>query len=221
MINLQGLRIDNWIPPLDCVLPYQLSDSRAFLERSLYFTTGVKFVKGSDLFQQNLTSLSFTIRIMIDIINLRLEEKLIMNDKKTLSGPGTVVGVNVKLVGTLNDANEIIVHGKIEGEVISEKNVNISETAYVKGPVSAEVVQIAGEVHGSVVATGKLEILPTGKVFGSITTKDLNIRSGAIFVGKSNMPEGDKEVVLPEEGVNLDEKDKKDKPEKTTGYEVE
>lgn len=144
-----------------------------------------------------------------------------MNDKKTLSGPGTVVGVNVKLVGTLSDANEIIVHGKIEGEIISEKNVNISETAYIKGPISAEIVQIAGEIHGSIVATGKLEILPTGKVFGSITTKDLNIRSGAIFVGKSNMPEGDKEIILPEEKSEGEEKEASKEKEKATTYEVE
>jgi cytoskeletal protein CcmA (bactofilin family) len=146
-----------------------------------------------------------------------------MNDKKALSGPGTVVGVNVKLVGTLSDANEIIVHGKIEGEVISEKNVNISETAYIKGPVSAEIVQIAGEVHGSIVATGKLEILPTGKVFGSTTTKDLNIRSGAIFIGKSNMPEGDKEIALPEGEMDENEKgdEKEANKDKAAAYEVE
>lgn len=139
-----------------------------------------------------------------------------MGDKKPLSGPGTIVGANVKLVGTLSDANEIVVHGKIEGEVISEKSAIISETAFVKGPVTAEIVQIAGEIHGSVVASGKLEILPTGKVFGSITTKDLNIRSGAIFVGKSNMPEGEKGMVLPEEKENG-----KEGAEEKTDYEVE
>lgn len=130
-----------------------------------------------------------------------------MGDKKNLSGPGTIVGANVKLVGTLSDANEIVVHGKVEGEVISEKNVTVSETAYIKGPVSAETVQIAGEVHGSVVATGHLELLPTGRVFGSITTKDLNIRSGATFVGKSNMPGKEKEAQQAEtEGEIIDEK---------------
>ena len=140
-----------------------------------------------------------------------------MGDKKNLSGPGTIVGANVKLVGTLNDANEIIVHGKIEGEVISEKNINISETAYVKGPISAETVQIAGEIHGSVVATGRLELMPTSKVFGSITTKDLNIRSGAIFVGKSNMPDGNKEISLPE----VESSKEKDAPKDKAAYEVE
>jgi len=113
---------------------------------------------------------------------------------KNVSGPSTIVGVNVKLVGTLYDANEVTIHGKVEGEVKSDKLVVISETAYVKGPISAETVQIAGQVYGSITASSKLEILPTGKVYGSTTTKDLNIRSGAIFIGKSNMPDGEKSI---------------------------
>lgn len=142
-----------------------------------------------------------------------------LGDKKNLAGPGTIVGSNVKLVGTISDSNEIIIHGKIEGEVICEKNINVTETAYIKGPISAEMIQVAGEIHGSIVATGKLELLPTGKVFGSITTKDLTIRSGAIFVGKSNMPEGEKEIELKKEPAEQGEKveSKKEK----TAYEIE
>lgn len=117
---------------------------------------------------------------------------------KNSSGPGTIIGTNVKIVGTLYDANEIVMHGRIEGEVKSDKNIIVSETAYIKGPVTAETIQIAGQVEGAIIATGKLEMLPTGKVFGSITTKDLNIRSGAVFIGKSNMPDGDKMMNLEE-----------------------
>ncbi|MBM2820526.1 MAG: hypothetical protein HW405_286 [Candidatus Berkelbacteria bacterium] len=128
------------------------------------------------------------------------------------SGPGTVVGANVKLVGTLQDASDITVHGRIEGEVISSQGINITETAYIKGPVSGEIVIVAGKVRGSITATGKLEIMPTGKVFGSITSKDLSIRSGAIFIGKCTMPEGEKED--EEERVT-------EEPKKETTYEVE
>jgi len=109
------------------------------------------------------------------------------------SGPGTIVGANVKLVGTLQDASDIVIHGRIEGEVISSQSITVAETAYIKGPVSAEVISVAGKIRGSITATGKLEILPTGKVFGSLTSKDLSIKSGAIFVGKSTMPETEKE----------------------------
>lgn len=128
------------------------------------------------------------------------------------SGPGTVVGANVKLVGTLQDASDITIHGRIEGEVISAQGISISETAYIKGPVSGEIVNVAGKVRGSITATGKLEIMPTGKVFGSITGKDLSIRSGAIFVGKCTMPEGEKEEV---------EEQAAQEPKKETTYEVE
>lgn len=129
------------------------------------------------------------------------------------SGPGTVVGANVKLVGTLQDASDIVIHGRIEGEVISSQGINIAETAYIKGPVSAEVITVAGKIRGSITATGKLEILPTGKVFGSITSKDISIKSGAIFVGKCTMPETEKE--------EAEEEKVEEEPKKETTYEVE
>lgn len=129
------------------------------------------------------------------------------------SGPGTIVGANVKLVGTLSDASDITIHGRIEGEVTSSQGVMITETAYIKGPVSGDVVTIAGKVRGSITATGRMEIQPTGKVFGSITSKDLSIKSGAIFVGKCTMPEGEKE--------NLEEADSPiEEPKKDANYEI-
>lgn len=104
-----------------------------------------------------------------------------------VSGPGTVVGANVKLTGTISDVNDITVHGTVEGEVVSDKTVVIAETASVKGPVTAQVVSISGRVNGSITAHQKLELLPTGQINGSITTKDLNIKSGASFNGKCVM----------------------------------
>jgi len=104
-----------------------------------------------------------------------------------MAGPGTVVGANVKLTGTISDVNDITVHGTVEGEVISDKTVVIAETASVKGPVTAQVVSISGRVNGSITAHQKLELLPTGQINGSITTKDLNIKSGATFNGKCTM----------------------------------
>lgn len=131
----------------------------------------------------------------------------------TASGPGTIVGANVKLTGVLKDTNDITVHGKVEGEVISEHNVTITETADIKGPISAQNVVVAGIVSGSILAVQKIEILPTGKVYGAITMKDLTIRSGAIFIGKSSMPdkggEGSRTLL-----ANTKEKDAEEKTDK-------
>lgn len=111
-----------------------------------------------------------------------------MNRERPIAGPGTVIGSNVALSGILKDAGDIAIHGKIEGEVSSDRSIVIGETAEIKGPVSGQVVTIAGIVRGSVDAGQKLEILPTGKIFGSISTRELIIRAGAIFIGKSTMP---------------------------------
>jgi cytoskeletal protein CcmA (bactofilin family) len=111
-----------------------------------------------------------------------------MNKERPVAGPGTIIGGNVILTGTLKDAGDIAIHGKVEGEVTSERSVIVGETAEIKGPISGQIVTIAGTVRGSIDAGQKLELLPTGKVYGSISCRELIIRSGALFVGKSVMP---------------------------------
>lgn len=111
-----------------------------------------------------------------------------------VAGPGTVVGANVKLTGTISDVNDITVHGTVEGEVVSDKTVTIAETAAVKGPVTAQMVSISGTINGAVTGHQKVELLPTGKVNGSIATKDLIIKSGASFNGKCAMSESGEPV---------------------------
>lgn len=147
-----------------------------------------------------------------------------------VAGPGTVVGANVKLTGTISDVNDITVHGSVEGEVASDKTVIIAETASVKGPVSAQMVSISGRVNGSVTAHQKLELLPSAKINGGITTKELIIKSGASFNGKCTMPadgvttdndktdksekKKDNTVSLPKPSPEKDKEEPKSKPEK-------
>lgn len=144
--------------------------------------------------------------------------------QKPIPGPGTVVGANVRLNGVIKDVNDIAVHGYVEGEVISEKNVLIGETATVKGPVSGQIVTISGTVRGSVEASVKLELLPTAKIYGAVSTKDLIIRSGAIFNGKSAMAV-DKEAEAVRAGENEkhkeEETEKPDEKTETLEYERE
>lgn len=105
------------------------------------------------------------------------------------SGSGTVVGSNVKLQGVLKDTENIIIHGQLDGELSSEQSVLVAEQAVVKGPISGDTVTVAGVVKGSIDAKKKLEILPSGRVNGSVTTKEFVVQSGAIFNGKIVMPE--------------------------------
>ncbi len=124
------------------------------------------------------------------------------NPNDGVNGPGTIVGVNVALSGTLKDQNDIAIYGMVDGEVMTESSVTIAQSAQVKGPVRGQLVTVAGTVHGEIDASEKLEILETGKIYGSIATKDLIVRSGAFIVGKVSMGEPptseDEEPVVPE-----------------------
>ena len=102
---------------------------------------------------------------------------------------GTVVGGNVKLTGILKDSNNITIHGLVEGEIASDQNVTVTETAEIKGPISAHNVVIAGKVTGAISARERVELLATSKVYGGLSMTDLIIHSGAIFIGKSTMPD--------------------------------
>ena len=102
----------------------------------------------------------------------------------------TIIGINVVLKGNLRNKGSIQINGTVEGEVKSDENINIGETAKIKGPVLAKTIEISGEVKGLVEASEKLEVNPTGRITGDISAKSLIIKQGAVFVGKSNMLAG-------------------------------
>ena len=107
----------------------------------------------------------------------------------------TIIGINVNLKGNLKNKGSIQVNGSVEGEVRSDENVTVGETASIKGPVVAKVIEVSGLIKGLIEATEKLEINSTGKVYGDINVKSLIIKQGAIFVGKSTMADAGGEVV--------------------------
>ena len=50
----------------------------------------------------------------------------------------TIVGSNVNIKGNLSDNNSIEIHGSIEGEVSSEGDIIVGESAVINGPVKAK-----------------------------------------------------------------------------------
>jgi cytoskeletal protein CcmA (bactofilin family) len=115
-------------------------------------------------------------------------------------GEGTTIGTHVKLTGVLSDPNDIVILGKLEGEVHSDHTVTVGPQAQVKGPITAARVVIAGTVRGNMHTRDRLEILPRGNVNGNIETRDLVIHSGATFNGRSQITGGEAQTKELETG---------------------
>ena len=116
----------------------------------------------------------------------------------------TIVGAQVELKGSLHNRGSIHIHGAVTGDVHSDAAVIVGETAIVTGPIVAKVVEIAGQVHGSITAEEHVEMLPKSIVKGDVNTKRLSIKPGATFIGKSVMP-------TPGHGVAAGDHDSDDK----------
>jgi cytoskeletal protein CcmA (bactofilin family) len=124
----------------------------------------------------------------------------------------TIIGINVTIKGNLYNKGSIQFNGTLDGELRSDENIIIGESAQIKGPVIAKKIEASGEIKGLVEATEKLEINSTGKIYGDINAKTLIIKEGAIFVGKSLMPgeNSSNTNVIQSETPKLKEEDKKE-----------
>lgn len=103
------------------------------------------------------------------------------------SATRNVLSSDVEIKGTVKFTNDLVVDGKIEGEITSDGNLTIGENARIKAEVKTATVVVYGTVHGNLTATERVELKASAEVVGDIKAKVLSIEPGAIFVGKSTV----------------------------------
>ncbi|MFN7927323.1 MAG: polymer-forming cytoskeletal protein [Blastocatellia bacterium] len=105
-----------------------------------------------------------------------------VNDLKGFLGEGT------EIKGELAFSDILRVDGNVSGKIKSEAGtLLVGERGYIKASVEAANVSVSGTIEGTVTAKNKVEIHPTGKVFGDVYTQALIIEHGAVFDGKCHM----------------------------------
>ncbi|MCW1886129.1 polymer-forming cytoskeletal protein [Luteolibacter flavescens] len=101
-------------------------------------------------------------------------------------GPSrNVLSSDVDIKGTVKFTNDLVVDGRIEGEIQSDGNLTVGENARLKAEIKTGTVVVYGKVHGNIVANDRVELKASAEVVGDIKAKTLSIEPGAIFVGKS------------------------------------
>lgn len=113
---------------------------------------------------------------------------------KGLDPIATTLGKETVFSGTMRFTSSLKIDGRFEGEIESSGCLHVEEGAYVRANIRVGSVVIGGVVHGNIVATEKLEMLSTGKVYGNVTTSRLKIADGVVFEGKCEMIKDPEEV---------------------------
>ena len=99
-----------------------------------------------------------------------------------------VVGPTATFVGELKCDGGVRIDGVFQGSVETMGNVIIGETAKVVAGIVGRNISISGAVKGDITASGRLEILSTGLLWGDIQVASFLIDEGGVFSGRSEMP---------------------------------
>jgi cytoskeletal protein CcmA (bactofilin family) len=107
------------------------------------------------------------------------------------SGGTVVLGVDDRLEGKLIIRSDLVVHGSIEGEVITTGDISVEASAVVKARLECRNLSVRGRVEGEVTAQQRLRLAGSGYLQGNLRVGKLHVEDGATFNGSIAMLNGD------------------------------
>jgi cytoskeletal protein CcmA (bactofilin family) len=98
-----------------------------------------------------------------------------------------VLANDVEIKGSIKFSHDLIIDGKIEGEVISDGSLTVGENALIKGELKTRSVIIFGKVEGNITVGERCELKSNAILVGDISAGTLAIEEGATFMGQSSV----------------------------------
>ena len=89
--------------------------------------------------------------------------------------------------GTFRSDRDLRIEGDVKGTVICQGLLFVAQGATVNANIEAENVTVAGDLEGEVACRGRLQLLPSGRLRGKVSTGSLVINEGAYYEGQLEM----------------------------------
>jgi cytoskeletal protein CcmA (bactofilin family) len=104
-----------------------------------------------------------------------------------MANPTNVLSSGIEITGSIRFVNDMIIDGKIEGEITSDKGrVTIGENAIIKGDVTAGEVKVYGMVEGKITSE-RCELKDKSRINGDIKSKVFSMEEGAQLSGRTEI----------------------------------
>ena len=104
-----------------------------------------------------------------------------------MANPTNVLSSGIEIIGSIRFSNDMIIDGKIEGEITSDKGrVTIGENAVIKGDMTAGEVKVYGQVEGKITSQ-RCELKDKSKINGDIKSKVFSMEEGAQLSGRTDI----------------------------------
>jgi cytoskeletal protein CcmA (bactofilin family) len=101
-----------------------------------------------------------------------------------------ILSSDVEIKGSIKFQKELLIDGKVEGEINSEGVLTIGENADIRGEIKAKSIILYGKVHGNITVAERCELKSKCTLQGDLKAARLMIEEGATFIGKSEVTSG-------------------------------
>lgn len=99
------------------------------------------------------------------------------------------IGKEAELEGKFSYKGGVRIDGRINGEINVIGELIVGDSAIIKSEIHVSQIKITGEVRGNIIADKKIEIYPSGRVFGNIQAPAIVVHEGAVFQGNCSKKE--------------------------------
>ena len=98
-----------------------------------------------------------------------------------------VLSSDVEIKGSIKFQKELLIDGRVEGEIISDGVLTIGENADIRGEIKTKSISVYGKVHGNITVGERCELKSHCTLQGDLKAARLVIEEGATFIGKSEV----------------------------------
>src|SRR5229473_5766797 len=120
-----------------------------------------------------------------------------------------ILSSDVEIKGSIKFQKELLIDGKVEGDINSDGILTDGENAEIRGEIKTKSITVYGKVHGNITVSERCELKSKCVLQGDLKAARLVIEEGATFIGKSEVTSGTysakaaarPEVVRPSEPI--------------------
>src|SRR6266571_3376229 len=122
------------------------------------------------------------------------------NHQKTMTEHSgkDVLSSDVEIKGSIKFQKELLIDGKVEGEIHSDGVLTIGENADIRGAIKTKSITVYGKVNGNIIVGERCELKACCTLQGDLKATRLVVEEGATFIGKSEVTCGKPAASKPE-----------------------
>ena len=99
----------------------------------------------------------------------------------------TIIGAHTRIRGTLRGNGPLLVQGSLQGEIDLSGDLIVSPGGSIEAEVDVQSIDLAGRASGSLRASSRVHIGPTGCFEGQMATPIIDLHPGSVLRGRATI----------------------------------